>query len=237
MLAAVAGPLLLPAAGRRLNLNARILQEKAQLAQREAELYQERALSLQAEMEEQRKQQAILQSQAIHDPLTGLLNRRGFWEAAQAALQSHRAEGQPLSIILFDIDLFKNVNDTFGHPAGDRMLQVIAIQALQALRQNDLLSRYGGEEFIALLPNTDLRQAQEVAERLRLQIAALRCEIEQGVIAVTISLGVSGTPTHPGVGLDVIVDFLVIKDAGHVGGHRLEIDVTGKINFCMDLKG
>ncbi|MFB0964055.1 MAG: GGDEF domain-containing protein, partial [Pseudomonas sp.] len=131
------------------------------------------------------KMMGKLSMENITDPLTGLINRRGM----QAALNEWEEERQPFSVIMGDIDYFKQVNDTFGHAIGDQVLQFVAKHMLESSREGDLVCRVGGEEFMLLLPNTDLSLAKNAAERLRLRIANDVCSsIGQ---AVTLSFGVS----------------------------------------------
>jgi diguanylate cyclase (GGDEF)-like protein len=111
---------------------------------------------------------------AVTDGLTGLKNHRAFQEALHSAAQMAERLQQPLSLIMFDIDHFKQFNDRFGHPAGDELLEQVAQVLRESARAYDAAARYGGEEFALLLPNTTLEQAVQVAERLRQQIRAIR---------------------------------------------------------------
>jgi diguanylate cyclase (GGDEF)-like protein len=126
---------------------------------------------------------------ATHDPLTGLINRRRFAEIASAEYERACRHGQEISFLILDIDLFKSVNDRFGHAAGDAVLAKVARAMQSALRECDSLARYGGEEFIAILPETPLEGALVVAERIRATIEGLRLSIAPA--SVTASLGVS----------------------------------------------
>ncbi|MBC7292566.1 MAG: GGDEF domain-containing protein, partial [Thermoleophilia bacterium] len=114
---------------------------------------------------------------ANHDDLTGLANRRHFLGLAVRELERSRRYGSALSLIFFDVDHFKEINDTFGHRAGDLVLQKLALVCRSALRQSDILGRLGGEEFAVLLPETALEEAAEVAERLRATIASMDLRI------------------------------------------------------------
>jgi diguanylate cyclase (GGDEF)-like protein len=128
-----------------------------------------------------------LRDQAHTDPLTRLANRGWFQESFSRELKKATRLNQNLALIMFDIDHFKKINDRFGHQAGDRALVKLAETARLAIRDYDLISRWGGEEFVALLPDTDLETARLIAERLREQIAATDLpEIGQ----VTCSFGV-----------------------------------------------
>ena len=134
---------------------------------------------------------------ATTDGLTGLLNHRAF----QARLDEHLAQaqryGKKLSLILCDIDHFKNVNDTYGHPVGDVVLKGVARTLAREARTTDVVARYGGEEFAVVMPETDAAGALVIAERIRERIAALSFDTGQGPLAVTMSLGVA---TFPEVG-------------------------------------
>jgi diguanylate cyclase (GGDEF)-like protein len=126
--------------------------------------------------------------QARTDPLTGLLNRRALAEIAVPALARARRSGSPLSLVLLDIDHFKQVNDAHGHAAGDAVLVGIAAMLRSRLRAGDGCARLGGEEFVLLLPDTGEAQALQVAEALRAQLAASDVA---GVGPSTASFGVS----------------------------------------------
>jgi len=130
---------------------------------------------------------------ATIDALTDLHNRRWLNTAFDRQLARCRTAGQPLSVVMLDIDHFKRYNDEHGHPAGDRALTVVARAMRDHLRPNDLAVRYGGEEFVVLLPNTDLRGAFRIAERLRTSIAEtpVLTQENQSLPAVNISLGVA----------------------------------------------
>lgn len=134
---------------------------------------------------------------AIRDGLTGAFNHRHFSELADQALYRLQRYGEPLSLISFDLDHFKSVNDQYGHAAGDAVLQGVT-EAVQArLRQSDSLGRLGGEEFSILLPRTTLAAASELAEVLRMTIAQVRVVQGDARITVTASLGVAGAdPGH-----------------------------------------
>ncbi len=132
-----------------------------------------------------------VQRQAVTDALTGLYNRRGLFEFGQRELERAQRYNRPLTAIMLDIDLFKQVNDRYGHYVGDQVLCVIASRCLEGVRKMDLLARYGGEEFAVLLPETDLPVAREIAERLRISIANDPIRTDRGTLEVTISLGVA----------------------------------------------
>jgi len=125
------------------------------------------------------------------DYLTKLFNRRYFHEISQDFLKSAKREGEPLSIILLDIDLFKNINDTYGHTVGDEVIRSLAFLLSEQTREGDVVSRFGGEEFVILLPSTDEGGAAEIAEKLRVLVENQEIGVaDNNVITYTISLGV-----------------------------------------------
>lgn len=129
-----------------------------------------------------------LAGQAITDPLTGVFNRRQFETSLVAAIERHRRMREPASLLVFDVDRFKDINDALGHHAGDRVLKGLAGLAAQRVRKLDSLFRIGGEEFALLLSSARFPDAVRVAEQLRKRVAAARL-IEDG--PVSISVGVS----------------------------------------------
>ena len=141
-----------------------------------------------------------LQVEAARDPLTGLLNRRALEAEAARLFAEAETTGQPLALLLLDLDHFKAVNDTHGHPAGDAVLKGSAEALAREIRHDDLACRWGGEEMLAVLRNCDLARAEERAVRLRAAIAATRFTGAPG-LRVTASIGVAAFPDH-GAGLD-----------------------------------
>jgi len=129
---------------------------------------------------------------AARDELTGVFNRRHFIELAKHEFERVTRYPHPLTILLLDVDHFKRVNDTYGHSTGDEVLRALATRCLNSLRDQDVLGRYGGEEFVILLPETDLPSARLVAERLRIRIATTTLATHRGDLRITISLGVAG---------------------------------------------
>ena len=129
---------------------------------------------------------------AVIDPLTGLHNRRFGLNHLERVAVRCRAQGLRAGVILMDIDHFKRVNDTHGHPVGDRVLARVAQSLAQNLRAEDLVARIGGEEFLAVLPDADLTQIRVVAERLRAAVEALQVPLTGGAtLGVTLSLGIA----------------------------------------------
>jgi diguanylate cyclase (GGDEF)-like protein len=132
-----------------------------------------------------------VKSLALRDGLTGLYNFRHFREMLAHQVEVSRRYGWPLSLLFLDIDKFKSVNDTYGHPDGDLVLKALAGFLQSHVRQADVLCRYGGEEFVALLPQTTASQAHLLAERLREGIAATPIPLSRGEIFITVSIGLS----------------------------------------------
>jgi len=128
---------------------------------------------------------------AITDSLTGLYNHRHFFELAGREFQRARRYQLPLSVIMMDIDEFKRVNDSYGHAIGDQVLQGVAECYRNELRGVDVVGRYGGDEFVAMLPETGLSAAGQVAERLRKSIAERVLDTKAGRVTVTASLGIA----------------------------------------------
>jgi diguanylate cyclase (GGDEF)-like protein len=140
--------------------------------------------------------QAALQFQATHDPLTQLWNRGGIMEILKSELARSSRSHEPLSICMADLDHFKRINDTHGHLTGDAVLQRTASKLSNALREYDFLGRYGGEEFLAVLPSCNEKGALTIAERLRASVGDEALLSSPTTISVTLSLGVSEWQPH-----------------------------------------
>jgi len=131
-----------------------------------------------------------LKKLAVSDPLTGLHNRRFFDMRLSEECRLAERHNLPLSMLLMDVDFFKRINDTYGHPAGDKVLVELGRVVPRNLRQSDCMARYGGEEFVILLPLTNLQGAIAKAEEIRLAIKEMAIELETGeVLRITASLG------------------------------------------------
>jgi diguanylate cyclase (GGDEF)-like protein len=136
--------------------------------------------------------QANLDKQANRDPLTGALNRRAFSVIAEKEIARSVRYETPLSLLMMDLDKFKHINDQFGHDAGDALLCRFVTIANQILRDEDIFCRYGGEEFIAMLPNASAEIALTVAERLRTALATESTSENTGfILPVTVSIGIA----------------------------------------------
>lgn len=134
---------------------------------------------------------AEVQRLAIVDDLTGLYNRRGLFEFGCREFERARRFSRPLGVLFLDIDYFKCFNDTYSYAVGDQVLRQIAACLKANLREVDLIGRYGGEEFVALLPETDLPVAAQVAERVRRAVEEMRLEVDGGAVSITVSIGAS----------------------------------------------
>lgn len=160
-----------------------------------------------------------LQQQSITDSLTGIKTRRFFWEAVSSEWKRASRSGRPFSVVLIDLDKFKEVNDSLGHLEGDLVLARVGRLLEQKCRQSNVVARYGGDEFIILMPETGIEQAQVLAERLRLWLATDPMLEEH---QITGSFGVASFPVHGFSAEDIIR----VADAGmyvskHAGGNQV----------------
>ncbi len=138
------------------------------------------------------------------DPLTGVANRRAFLESADALLARSAGTGEPLSLIVFDLDRFKSINDDFGHAMGDRVLERFGQATRSVLRETDIVGRMGGEEFAVILPRSTARAAEIVAERIRHAFAEACREVGTEAVAPTLSGGIACVERHSRCTLDDI---------------------------------
>jgi diguanylate cyclase (GGDEF)-like protein len=143
------------------------------------------------EIRKRRQVEDALSQAARSDPLTGLMNRRAMMERFEYQLSHYQRNRIPFAVLMGDIDHFKHINDTCGHAEGDRVLISIAGKLRENLRSQDLLARWGGEEFLILLPDTDLEGGITVAEKIRLQVAQSDFRGNKKGLALTISFGVA----------------------------------------------
>ena len=152
--------------------------------------------ALQQQLHEVQSLQTLLTQQVNCDPLTGLYNRRYLTETMGRELSRCMREGQPLSLLMIDIDYFKLVNDTYGHQAGDEVLKQLGAILVQEMRGSDLACRYGGEEFLVLFPNMSLQAAEARAEQYRQKVENASLGFGEFQISMRLSIGVAGFPGH-----------------------------------------
>jgi len=170
-----------------------------------------------------------LRIQAMQDPLTQILNHGAILDDLLSEINRAHRERQPLSLILADLDDFKNVNDSYGHVAGDQVLIEVARRMRNCLRSYDAIGRYGGEEFLIVLPNSDDSQAIQLAERIRIAISSEPFRFQKVDLTVTISQGVT-TWTEPD---SIPIEWLIqaadralygVKHSGRNAVQHLEFD-------------
>ena len=153
------------------------------------------ALGVADRLREQRLALTEAERRAQTDPLTGVLNRRSLIERLDAACLRARARGLPIALLFIDLDHFKEINDSFGHAAGDACLRKIIGPIQAELRQSDVIGRYGGEEFVVILSSADIAAAHPIAERIRNRVADVRVEGFGPSINLTCSIGVATSDT------------------------------------------
>lgn len=193
------------------------LEKKNQILEKEKAQLE---IAIQTRQELQKK----LQKLANTDSLTGALNRRHFVKLVRREMQRHLRYNHPFAVIMLDIDFFKSINDQHGHPTGDAVLKQLVQCCHAQLRESDLLGRIGGEEFAVLLVQSNERQAVQVAERLRIELARQKVGQADGPLQFTVSLGVAG---NRGTG-DSLDDLLKRADvalyrAKEAGRNRVEL--------------
>ena len=134
--------------------------------------------------------QAELKEQANRDPLTNIYNSRYFGEISEKIIAITKRTKEPLSLLMIDIDTFKNINDSYGHNVGDEIIKLLANKLTSTIRKSDIVARFGGEEFAVILPNTNIKSAIEFADTLRVTIGKESYETKIDTIQFTISIGV-----------------------------------------------
>lgn len=164
---------------------------QVETAKRDAEIHYLKTIELKREIEERKSAQESLEKLASIDPLTGVLNRREFLILSEQELERALQKGHPLAVILFDLDHFKKINDTYGHAIGDHVLIHTTKMVRESLRQGEIIGRYGGDEFIILLPGSNCAQGLQIAERLCEKIASQAIATRKGDLSVTLSLGIA----------------------------------------------
>lgn len=174
-------------------------------------------------LERQKKTIQSLGHEAGSDPLTGIANRRGLNDFLS------RLDGSgPVSVIAADIDLFKKINDRFGHDAGDQVLREVASRLAGAVRGGELLARTGGEEFLMVLPGVDAEGAKRIAERLHQAVISRPVSLQAQALEVTISLGVATANGPPNDALLRAAD-AALYEAKHNGRNRIEVSRAAKV--------
>jgi diguanylate cyclase (GGDEF)-like protein len=165
-----------------------------------------------------------VQHLAVTDSLTGMLNRRGFVQLAQRELDRSRRYNEPLSVIMLDIDHFKNANDTYGHAFGDEVLRTLSETCTANVRKMDIAGRFGGDEFIILLPETDLPAAEKVAQRIHSCFAGKAFYPGGEEVRMTVSLGVTRVSEET-QDLDTLVKRVdaVLYQSKQKGRNRVEV--------------
>ena len=153
------------------------------------------ALGVADRLREQRRALSDAERRAETDPLTGVLNRRSLIERLEAACSRAQARDLPIALLFIDLDHFKQINDSYGHPAGDACLAAIVAPIQAELRQSDVVGRYGGEEFVVILSSASAAAAHPIAERIRERVAGVRVDGFRAPIRVTCSIGVAASDT------------------------------------------
>lgn len=182
----------------------------------EARVHQ-RTSQLKNELKARKRIEKRLKHQATHDPLTGLYNRNELERRIADDIERATRYKHSLSIFMVDIDHFKKINDRYGHSNGDRVLRSIAVELERSLRKTDYVARFGGEEFLVVLPETPLAMAVDLGERLRQLVANHQIRLEDGSVSLTVSIGVASFP-------DIASDWHVLLDAADMAMYQAKRD-------------
>lgn len=183
------------------------------------------------ELEESRRR---LAEQAMTDPLTQLRNRRAFFESGSKCLARARRHNGDMAVMLFDIDFFKKINDTYGHQSGDEALVAVTAILTSMSRAEDTVARMGGEEFAILLPDTNRLGTAVLAERMRIAIEKERFILGGKIVPITVSIGIASRDADP---VDTVDQLLNIADkrlylAKQSGRNRICVNDEGKSSFA-----
>ena len=171
-----------------------------------------------------KNREVLLKDQATRDPLTSLYNRRYFEDEVHKRITKARQENGIYCVLMTDVDLFKRVNDTYGHKTGDKVLMELASTSEKALRECDIVARYGGEEFVIFLAGVDAEQAYSVAERLRETVSELRVPSDDGrIVQFTISIGISSSKVSDNIDTLIKTADEALYKAKQNGRNRVEI--------------
>ena len=171
-----------------------------------------------------KNREVLLKDQATRDPLTSLYNRRYFEDEVHKRITKARQENGIYCVLMTDVDLFKRVNDTYGHKTGDKVLMELASTSEKALRECDIVARYGGEEFVIFLADVEAEQAYSVAERLRETVSELRVPSDDGrIVQFTISIGISSSKVSDNIDTLIKTADEALYKAKQNGRNRVEI--------------
>jgi two-component system cell cycle response regulator len=166
-----------------------------------------------------------LRAQATHDGLTGLWNRHAILEVLNSEMARAVRQGVPVAVSMADLDSFKHINDTYGHPIGDEVLRSVSKALRDSVRRYDSVGRYGGEEFLIVLPGCDRSNAVGHAERMRAAVARIVVETPKGNVQPTISFGVAVSDDHTGLDAFALIQAadVALYRAKHGGRNRVEL--------------
>lgn len=197
--------------------------QREQSAHQQMELMREKLAAMEAHSEHTHEQLRRERARALTDVLTQLPNREAWQERLRFEHVRWQRYGHPVVLCVLDIDLFKRVNDSFGHKAGDRVIQLIAKALRDRLRTTDFVARYGGEEFVALLPETELTAAGQVMEALRAHVSSLPFHFQSQPVAITFSAGLA--PFREGLDMDAVFEQAdrALYRAKEAGRNRIEV--------------
>jgi diguanylate cyclase (GGDEF)-like protein len=173
---------------------------------------------------------SVHKTAASIDPLTGMFNRRGFAEATSRMIEREANAGRPVTVMIFDIDHFKSINDRFGHPAGDEILKLFAAVVTNTLRITDLCGRIGGEEFAALLP-CSMDEALIAAERVREAFASSGIAADDIPVETTVSIGVAGGPALTELDVLLAAADTALYQAKRAGRNRVQAAVEQPLSL------
>ncbi|WP_166262281.1 GGDEF domain-containing protein [Marinobacter salicampi] len=197
--------------------------QREQSAHQQMEVMREKLAAMEAQSEHTHEQLKRERARALTDVLTQLPNREAWQERLRFEHVRWQRYGHPVVLCVLDIDLFKRVNDSFGHKAGDRVIQLIAKALRDRLRTTDFVARYGGEEFVALLPETEVTAAGHVMDALRAHVSSLPFHFQGQPVAITFSAGLA--PFREGLDMDAVFDQAdrALYRAKEAGRNRIEV--------------
>ncbi len=162
-------------------------------------------LKFMSSMDEEAQYHAVVRDLMTRDPLTNAFNRSYLMSTLEKLLPRLQSSNQHVAVIMIDIDYFKKVNDTHGHMAGDEVLRIFSERIRHGLRENDFLCRLGGEEFVVICPQAELKDAVRIAERIRLTVASNPFSTQSGVLRITCSLGVAAQDPESSKSVDELL--------------------------------